>query len=410
MVTKLTENQAESEPVALRWTWRPETTNDTVQLGKVYILLINGVNIKEDDPLWSDDMSIRVNGTGHMLHAYVNGKYIGSHWATSGIFNYVFEKKEKLNPGKNQITLLSATVGFQNYGPKFDMIESGLPGPVELIGRKGDESVIKDLSSHKWTYEVGLHGLDNKVYSLDSRYPSKWQAENLPINRMMTWYKTTFKAPLGTDPVALDLQGMGKGEAWVNGQNIGRYWPSYLAEEDGCSTEPCDYRGKNDSSKCVSNCRQPTQRCFRRIRRQPMTHRLLTSKLTRPGLFVEMPMRTKIWNCHAKVAPFLLLVLQVLVTRKELVVHSIKTVVKEGTALWTLCESAVGFVPEMPKGEIVRYFGTFRGCPKPPLVSLLYRLHLIVMGRIIRGSVSLNAPSIICAKLTATESSPLCER
>lgn len=73
-------------------------------------------------------------------------------------------------------------------------------------------------------------------------------------------YQTTFKAPLGTDPVALDLQGMGKGEAWVNGQSIGRYWPSYLAEEDGCSTEPCDYRGEYGSSKCVSNCGQPTQR------------------------------------------------------------------------------------------------------------------------------------------------------
>ncbi|KAG5546987.1 hypothetical protein RHGRI_012874 [Rhododendron griersonianum] len=274
------ENQAESEPVALRWTWRPETTNDTVQLGKGhvaashlvdqkvindisdYLWYMTSVNIKENDPLWSDDMSIRVNGTGHVLHAYVNGEYIGSHWATYGIFNYVFEKKVKLHPGKNQITLLSATVGFQNYGPKFDMIESGLPGPVELIGRKGDESVIKDLSSHKWTYEVGLHGLENKVYSLDSRYASKWQAERLPINRMMTWYKTTFKAPLGTDPVALDLQGMGKGEAWVNGQSIGRYWPSYLAEEDGCSTEPCDYRGEYGSSKCVSNCGQPTQRWY----------------------------------------------------------------------------------------------------------------------------------------------------
>lgn len=31
------ENQAESEPVALRWTWRPETTNDTVQLGKGHV-------------------------------------------------------------------------------------------------------------------------------------------------------------------------------------------------------------------------------------------------------------------------------------------------------------------------------------------------------------------------------------
>lgn len=74
----------------------------------------------------------------------------------------------------------------QNYGPYFDTIESGLPGPVELIGRKGDESVIKDLSSHKWSYEVGLHGFDNKLYSSDSRYASKWEAENLPTNRMMT--------------------------------------------------------------------------------------------------------------------------------------------------------------------------------------------------------------------------------
>ena len=37
---------------------------------------------------------------------------IGSEWATYGVFNYVFEKKVKLNRGKNQITLLSATVGL----------------------------------------------------------------------------------------------------------------------------------------------------------------------------------------------------------------------------------------------------------------------------------------------------------
>lgn len=78
---------------------------------------------------------------------------------------------------------------------------------------------------------------------------------------MMTWYKTTFKAPLGTDPVAVDLQGLGKGMAWVNGHSLGRYWPSFLAE-DGCSAEPCDYRGSYDNNKCVTNCGQPTQRWY----------------------------------------------------------------------------------------------------------------------------------------------------
>lgn len=60
--------------------------------------------------------------------------------------------------------------------------------------------------------------------------------------------------------MVVDLLGLGKGEAWVNGNSLGRYWPSYLAPEEGCSNEPCDYRGSYDNKKCVSNCGQPTQR------------------------------------------------------------------------------------------------------------------------------------------------------
>ncbi|KAL9370086.1 hypothetical protein Peur_041285 [Populus x canadensis] len=63
------------------------------------------------------------------------------------------------------------------------------------------------------------------------------------------------------DPVVVDLLGMGKGLAWVNGNNIGRYWPSFIAEGD-CNLEPCDYRGSYDSSKCLSNCGHPTQRWY----------------------------------------------------------------------------------------------------------------------------------------------------
>lgn len=142
------------------------------------------------------------------------------------------------------------------------MVQTGITGPVELIGQKGDETVIKDLSCHKWTYEVGLTSLeDNKFYSKASTNETcGWSAENVPSNSKMTWYKTTFKAPLGNDPVVLDLQGMGKGFAWVNGYNLGRYWPSYLAEADGCSSDPCDYRGQYDNNKCVTNCGQPSQR------------------------------------------------------------------------------------------------------------------------------------------------------
>ena len=39
--------------------------------------------------------------------------------------------------------------------------------------------------------------------------------------------QTTFDAPSGTDPVALNLASMGKGEAWVNGESNGQYWVSF---------------------------------------------------------------------------------------------------------------------------------------------------------------------------------------
>ncbi|KAL6962179.1 Beta-galactosidase 16, partial [Sarracenia purpurea var. burkii] len=38
---------------------------------------------------------------------------------------------------------------------------------------------------------------------------------------------TVFDAPRGDDPVVLNLGSMGKGEAWINGQSIGRYWVSF---------------------------------------------------------------------------------------------------------------------------------------------------------------------------------------
>ncbi|KAG8657149.1 hypothetical protein MANES_03G042616v8 [Manihot esculenta] len=274
-------NQAEDEPSSLKWSWRPENIHTTVRLGKGhfqtrqlldqkdaandasdYLWYMTSVHMKEDDPIRSHHMSLRVNGSGYILHAFVNGEYIGSQWARYGVFNYVFEKSINLKLGHNLITLLSATVGLPNYGPMYDLIQAGITGPVELVGRKGDENIIKDLSAHKWSYKVGLHGLENRLYTLNSPQASKWLDHDLPTNKMMTWYKATFKAPLGKEPVVLDLDGMGKGFAWVNGHNLGRYWPTFLAAEDGCSTEPCDYRGPYDNNKCVFNCGKPTQRWY----------------------------------------------------------------------------------------------------------------------------------------------------
>ncbi|KAF9688767.1 hypothetical protein SADUNF_Sadunf01G0022400 [Salix dunnii] len=266
-------NVAEEEPGSLKWSWRPEMNDKTILLGKGDVttdqildqkeaandLSDYFVDLKKDDPVWSHNMTLRVKSSGQILHAFVNGELIGSQWAKNGGERFVFEQNVKLNHRKNTISLLSATVGFTNYGAFFDTVPSGITGPVELIGYRGDdETVVKDLSSQKWSYKTGLEGLNQKLYSSPSL---KWQQDSFPVNRTFTWYKSSFKAPLGTDPVVVDLLGMGKGLAWVNGNSIGRYWPSFIADGD-CKLEPCDYRGSYDSNKCLSNCGRPSQRWY----------------------------------------------------------------------------------------------------------------------------------------------------
>ncbi|KAI3949814.1 hypothetical protein MKW92_040004 [Papaver armeniacum] len=279
MVNKA-DNEAEDAQSGLNWVWRPENTKDTTVLGKGtfsanhlleqktasndvsdYLWYMTSVDMNEQDLMSDkDEILLRVNSSGHVLHAFVNGEHVGSQWAANGSYKFTFEQKIRLNHGKNQISLLSATVGLQNYGPKYDSVDTGLAG-VQLIAKNNDELIIKDLSTKEWIYKVGLHGEDANLHSVESPSASKWLTEEIPSNKMLTWYKTTFKAPSGTDAVVVDLKGMGKGHAWVNGKSIGRFWPSFLAANDGCE-ETCDYRGSYSDKKCASKCGEPSQRWY----------------------------------------------------------------------------------------------------------------------------------------------------
>ncbi|GJX17753.1 beta-galactosidase 3, partial [Tanacetum coccineum] len=48
--------------------------------------------------------------------------------------------------------------------------------------------------------------------------------------RPLTRHKATFNAPMGGDPLPLDLSSMGKGQVWINGQSIGRYWTKWIPQ------------------------------------------------------------------------------------------------------------------------------------------------------------------------------------
>lgn len=71
------------------------------------------VHLDKKDPLWSRNMTLRVHSNAHVLHAYVNGKYVGNQFVKDGKFDYKFERKVNLVHGTNHISLLSVSVGLQ---------------------------------------------------------------------------------------------------------------------------------------------------------------------------------------------------------------------------------------------------------------------------------------------------------
>ncbi|GLT75061.1 hypothetical protein SLA2020_468120 [Shorea laevis] len=282
-------NDAE-EPFSLKWTWRPERLegyNNDVSMEEGLILRANilmdqkfandtsdylwyftSVNISKDDNIWGKDTTLQVHTYGNVLHLFFNGQYIGSQWSDNGGQQFTLEKRVTLNLGMNTIVLLSGTVGFANYGYHFDVAKSGVfNGPIKLLGVGNDDTVTMDLSKNEWLYKAGLDGEKRELFKVSNEDSGNWITENLPTNKMFVWYKTTFKAPLGTDPIVVDLMGLGKGEAWVNGHSLGRYWSSFLAREHFCSKSDdssCDYRGDYWGKKdvCRKNCGEPSQRWY----------------------------------------------------------------------------------------------------------------------------------------------------
>ncbi|KAK6141932.1 hypothetical protein DH2020_024321 [Rehmannia glutinosa] len=214
------------------------------------------VNLNDSDPLLRDGSQIQlhVESLGHVLYAFVNGRLAGS-GKGKGIS---VDIPVNLEPGNNTIDLLSLTMGLQNYGAFFDLAGAGITGPVQFKGLNNGSTV--DLSSEQWTYQVGLKG---ERVRLPQGISKLWVSQPaLPINTPLTWYKTTFSAPPGNSPVAIDFTGMGKGQAWINGQSIGRYWPANISPASGNCVDSCNYRGQYDQKKCLRGCGKPTQQHY----------------------------------------------------------------------------------------------------------------------------------------------------
>ncbi|GJU15476.1 beta-galactosidase 10 [Tanacetum coccineum] len=192
-----------------------------------------------------------IESKGHALHAFANGIL-----QASAIGSGNFTSRVSLKAGTNEIAILSMTVGLSHAGPFYEWNGAGVTS-VKLQGLKNG---ILDLSNTTWNYKLGLEGEHLKLYDSNASKFVNWTSVlDPPKNQPLTWYKAIVDAPPGDEPVALDMLHMGKGLAWLNGEQIGRYWP-LTAPTDNC-VETCDYRGKFNSDKEGGD---PTQITFSR--------------------------------------------------------------------------------------------------------------------------------------------------
>ncbi|GMY37244.1 beta-galactosidase 8-like [Fagus crenata] len=231
------------------------TTKDTSD----YLWYTTSINVKEDImPGKEKELLLQIESLGHAALVFVNKRLQGFGYGNHEDASFNIRKKITVHPGNNTLDVLSMMIGLQNFGPWFDVAGAGIYSVIlsDLANGK------TDLSSVEWTYQVGLEGEYLGLDKISLANSSLWtQGTTLPVNHSLIWYKVTFLVPEGKGPLALNLASMGKGQAWVNGQSIGRYWTAYLSPSTGC-TDNCDYRGTYDSSKCLKNCGQPTQTLY----------------------------------------------------------------------------------------------------------------------------------------------------
>ncbi|RYQ98337.1 hypothetical protein Ahy_B08g094391 isoform B [Arachis hypogaea] len=211
--------------------------------------------------LWNGkDPVLTVLSAGHALHVFVNGQLSGEQHIAGTAYGSLefpkltFSQAVKLRAGVNKISLLSVAVGLPNVGPHFETWNAGVLGPITLYGLNEGR---RDLSWQKWSYKIGLKGEALSLHSLSGISSVDWIQGSLISQRQpLTWYKTTFDAPAGTAPFGLDMGSMGKGQVWLNGQSLGRYWPAYKASG---TCDSCDYAGTYNENKCRSNCGEASQ-------------------------------------------------------------------------------------------------------------------------------------------------------
>jgi len=159
-------------------------------------------------------------------------------------------KKKAKGPSSFGLYILSVSLGIQNN-------DHAAGAEMTLVGRKGLLGEVMfghdNITEGKWEMRPKLIGEWMKVFTLTGSSKVHWSTNTSKSKGPMTWFQTLFTLKDYKDSLAIELSGMNRGHAYVNGHHIGRY---SLVEG----------RCKGRLTKCEhfdeGSCGKPTQRLY----------------------------------------------------------------------------------------------------------------------------------------------------
>jgi beta-galactosidase len=151
--------------------------------------------------------------------------------------------------------ILSISLGLDvGYGEN-SFEYKGIVGNVWLGGQ-----LLANDDSNPWQHQKGLVGEALQIYTEQGSSKVNWNTQwTQGINKPITWFQARFdldhlvREDTNANPVLLDAQGLNRGHAFINGNDLGLYW---LIQGMCRENVPCCCQ------QAQINCLKPTQRYY----------------------------------------------------------------------------------------------------------------------------------------------------
>jgi hypothetical protein len=230
-------------------------TNDET----IYLWYRRNVTLQEPSARTMITVQTRI---ANALLFFLDGQYLGEfddHQHSAGsITGTVSVDLSHFKPNQQYLfEILSISLGINNgAGPGY-FENKGIVGNVSLDGQQLFDN---QTETNFWQHQKGLIGESLQIYTEQGSSKVNWDTQwTKGINQPITWFQARFdldqlvKQDTNANPVLLDAQGLNRGHAFINGNDLGLYW---LIQGICGDNPPCCCQ------QAQVNCLKPTQRYY----------------------------------------------------------------------------------------------------------------------------------------------------